>query len=281
MSDNISKKDLDGIKAEIEDIIIQKSPRKKEFYLTLSLVFRKQKNGAGIIAKANEIQGIFRKHISNNDRNNIYFYPETDLHISLVNFIIGRYDFTITSNEDIEEFKQNLLTDRRIQSFQQEIFDYFNNIYFDKRWLGSQNLTTYYDFLFCGGTVALQVFIPSDLARLCKNITQKFSEQFEPVIDSKLYPKNIELPRRGALNLIKFLKIPQDQKEWIKETAQFNKRSLDKFDNKMKLDSFEIDRLSLVVSDDILSNQSPEIMPIYLQKKIGDASKLSEFNDKQ
>jgi len=263
MCDFIKENDLADIPMKNEDIKIIKASNKKEFYLTLSIIFRKQKDGLKIIGKGSELQGIIKQNLSNNELDNIYFYPESDFHISLVNFITHRHNFVQKySNESIEEFKQNLLSDNKIATFQQEIFDYFSNIYLNNRHIGMPNLRAYYDFLYCRESIALQVFIPSDLAKVCSNLMSIFNINF-PFISKKLYPR-IDLPRRAVLNLMRFNdEISNNNLQNI--IINYNKEAMNRFNNQRNF-SFEIDRLSLVVSDDILSNQSPEIMPIYLTK---------------
>lgn len=260
----INKIDIGGIQFDEKDIQEKQAIRKKEFYLTLSIIFRKQKEGLKIIGKAQEIKGIISQNLSNEDIENIYFYPEPNLHISLVSFITHKHEFNENFPEvSINEFKQNLMTDPEIISFQQNIFDYFKDIYLCKRYLGTPNLRAYYDFLYCDASVALQVFIPPDLARICSNLVNNYIDKF-PCIEKKLHPK-IDIPRRAAMNIARFNKIPSNIANLKRAIINYNEESNTRF--KTKESSFiNIDQLSLVVSDDILSNSSPEIMPVYLTK---------------
>ncbi|OGD57043.1 hypothetical protein A2V71_00320 [Candidatus Berkelbacteria bacterium RBG_13_40_8] len=215
---------------------------RNNLHLTLSNIIKDQSNE--IISLVLEAQSFTISNLSSTT--SFYICSKNIIHHSLVDFLPAR-EFKNTS--EITSYKkehQTLIINiiQAIEKLKNEIKD--KQIIIKSAYIG-------------GKSIALEAYLSSDILNFAYEIKKNIKSigDFPKV---KGFPS--EKPKKFAINIIRFLRPLSTQEDQI-----LNERVLE-LTKKLqeKPIEFELKRLSLVVSDDYLSNPDPEITKFVLNK---------------
>lgn len=190
----------------------------------------------------------------------IYIYPEHTIHFSIISIIEQPLNIETNFSLAREIFEEKYKIE--IKAIRRELKNIVNN-------RKNKNESICLKWLFTGesdkealSAISLQAYMNETLLSLSKKIEQACQK----ILNSSMVPSGVRIkayPNRCAVNLFRFINLPDEHKDEIKNIIGMINENFDKEELTPKNDL----TISLVISDSYLSNAVPEIENCDLEYK--------------